>query len=132
VVDYAALRTTTKTLIDGAGRSVTVRKLGNSPSSDDQMPWRTDTRPVLASVTGAGVFATDHTRGGVSWSILRGVLEGMSTDNAVVLFAAANDGGEDLEGFHEIVDGDRTWQIMRTELLQPGTERLLYAFEVMG
>jgi hypothetical protein len=130
VVDYAALRTTTKTLIDGAGRSVTVRKLGNSPSSDDQTPWRADTRPVLASVTGVGAFVTDHLREGVGWSITRSVLEGMSTDNAVILFAAANDGGEDLEGFHEIVDGDKIWQIMRTELLQPGTERLLYAFEV--
>ena len=131
MVDFAALSITTKTLIDANGRAVSIRKLGESVTSDDQKPWRVDTEPVQTTVSGNGVFVTDHVREGIAFSMAATLLDGMATSNAVLLFPAADDDGELLEGFHEVVDGDRTWRIMRVEILQPGDTRLLYAIEVV-
>ena len=130
MVDFVALRATAKRLIDANSRPVTITRLGNNPSTDDQKPWRSDNRPVIASVTGGATFVADKARGGVVWSLAREVVDGMKTDNSVALFAAANDNGENLEEFDEITDGSTVWRILRTELLQPAADRILYVFEV--
>lgn len=129
MVDFTALRATTKSLIDANGRYVTIRQQSNTPS-DSAEPWNVAEPSVVASVSGSGVFVTDKTRGGIALSIAQSTIDGMKTSNAVVLFAAADDGGYSLEDFHEIVDGSRVWRIIRVEVLQPASDRLLYFFEV--
>lgn len=131
MADFAALAATTKRLIDGNGISVTVRRLGNSPTDDFEKPWRSDTRPVVAEVVGSGVWVTDNVRQGISLSLARSKDNSEADDVAVMLFAAANDGGNELEGFDEIEVASVVWRIVRTELLQPASDRLLYVFEVI-
>lgn len=108
---------------------MTIRQQSNVVA-DANKPWEVAAPVAVKSVTGAGVFVTDRVRDGIGWSFARETLDGVKTDKAAIMFAAANDGGNNLEDFHEIVVGTTTWRIVRTEVLQPGADRILYIFEV--
>jgi len=125
VVDYAELASIAETLIEANGRTVTVNKLGITPS-DVNKPWRGQSAPAQTTVSGAAVFVT---MSDAEFGMLvqnDGVIRG----EQVALFAANNDGSNALEDFDQIVDGSVAWRILRTQLLRPGSTRLLYMFEV--
>jgi len=126
VVDYAALATIAETLIEANGRSVTVNKLGVTPG-DAGKPWRGQSAPVQATVTGAAVFVT---MSDAEFGLLVQNTDNVMRAEEVALFAANNDESNALEEFDQIVDGSATWKILRTQLLRPGSTRLLYMFEV--
>ena len=124
MVDYAKLSLTAERLVEANGRDVTVVKQGKTPI-DASKPWRGQEAPPLISVTGKAVFVAPGDLG----------KHYQNTDDTkrgeqVALFAAANDGGNDLSTFDKITDGSVDWHIMRTQLLQPASTRLLYMFEV--
>jgi len=124
VADYADFRATAKELIDDFGRDITVTRQA-AVAADPTKPWRSSTVPALASVTGKGVFVSPSDLG--KRVELR---DGVKRPDMVVLFAAANDGGQNLETFDTLTDELTVWQILRAELLAPGDTRLLYQFEV--
>ena len=55
-------------------------------------------------------------------------LERLQEDN---LIERHPDGGYTLENFDLLVDGSVNWKIVHTEVLSPGSTRLIYMFEVV-
>lgn len=124
MADFSALAATAQRLIDANGREVSVVKRG-SYAQDTDKPWRaTDDYPETV-VTGKAVFVSGSDLG----HNVRDA-ENVRRADKVALFAADNDGGNHLEEFHVIVDGDAEWKITNAEVLQPADTRLLYLFEV--
>jgi hypothetical protein len=124
VVDFTKSAATAKRLIDANGRTVTVAKRGNNPQDSDK-PWRGQADYDIATVSGKAVFVNSSDLG---YSVLDE--DNVKRSVKVALFAASNDGGEELETFDEIRDGNVKWQITKAELLAPADTRVLYAFEV--
>lgn len=120
--DFSALA---KRLIDKNGRPITIVNLGETPA-DPTKPWRgaADARAEATEVPGTGAFVTGAP------GELGITFENGAPDSQVVLFPAADDDGETLEDFDEIVDGSTRWRIVETKILQPGTTRFIYAFLV--
>lgn len=121
MADFTRLAATAKRLIEKNGRSVTVIKQGKTPT-DATKPWRGQDTTHLASVTGKAVFVQP------SKAIQN--IDQLKRAEQVAYFAAANDSGQTLETFDLIKDGSTLWKILRAELLQPATKKLLYQFEV--
>ncbi len=124
MADFVALAATAERLIEANGRSVTVTKQG-ATAADPNKPWRTTPTPVAGSVTGLAVFVAPSSLGYVVENV-----DNVKRAEQVALFAANNDGGSTLEDFDVIIDGGTTWKILRAEVLQPASTRLLYMFEV--
>lgn len=124
--DWGSVAATVKRLIEANGRSVTLYKQGNV-AQDSEKPWRGEADYPEGSVTGLAVFVPARGSG-------LG-LAAMNEDNVkraeqVMLFAAANDTGLDLEEFDLARDGGQDWKIVSTEVLSPAGTRLLYSFGV--
>lgn len=124
MADFTKLATTAKRLIEKNGRSVVVVKRGKQPQDTDQ-PWRGQTNFPEAEVSGLAVFVDSSDLG---YTVMDE--ENVKRSVKVALFAAANDGSNNLETFDEIRDGDVKWQISKAEVLAPADTRLLYMFEV--
>lgn len=124
MADHAKFAATAKRLIDKHGRSVTVVKRGKQPS-DSNKPWRSQAAPVTDEVTGIAVFVNSSDLG----YMVRDE-ENTKRSVKVALFAADDDGGNNLETFDEIRDGSVKWQISKAEVLFPADTRILYMFEV--
>lgn len=125
MADFTKLAATAARLIEKNGRSVRVVRYGNNPQ-DQEKPWRGQKQYLEAEVTGIaafvpktqliGTFATQE--------------EGLLRESEYALFAAENDGGYHLEQFDALIDGDRVWRIVKTEVLAPAATRVIYMFEV--
>lgn len=127
MVDFVALAITVKRLIDGSGRPITLVKL-NQGATDSSKPWRglADPRATpAATASGNGVFVDPS-----SLSELGIQASGDKRVDKIVMFAANDDGGENLLNFDELVDDTERWKIVKVQLLQPGATKLLYFFEV--
>lgn len=120
MADFVKLAATAQRLIAANGRPVTIVKFG-STSADDSKPWRGRREYHEAEVAGRGVFVPE--------SVVNNP-DGVKRENEFLLFAANDDGGHELETFDAIEDGGRTWKIVQATLLEPGSTRLLYEFEV--
>ncbi|MCP4897716.1 MAG: hypothetical protein GY906_12150 [bacterium] len=120
MVDFIKLAATAQRLINANGRSVSIVKHGKTPS-DMNKPWRGESTPVIATVTGIASFVPMQ-----QIENNDGVRRG--TDYA--LFAADDDGGNELEDFDVIIDGGVTWQILDAKLINPASKRIMYQFEV--
>lgn len=125
MADMAKMAVTAKRLIDLNGRTVTLVKHGNTPADSDK-PWRGISSPVEATVTGKAVF--------VPRTLLQTVFSrdegGVKMEGEYALFAANDDGGNNLELFNVLQDGGRDWKIKHVELIAPGDTRVLYMIEV--
>lgn len=124
MADFEKLALTAKRLIEANGRTVTVSKLANT-ATDATKPWRTTSVPVAESVSGRAVFVDPSSLGRLFENV-----DDVKRGTQVVLFAAENDGGFELETFDTITDFTAEWKILRTKVLNPASVRLLYAFEV--
>lgn len=124
----ADFRALAKRLIDANGRTVTITRLSNAPANPAQ-PWRgpndpRDSAEGAQSVSGLAAFVP---LGGGDLGIKFSELE---PDDKVLLFPAADDGGNNLEDFDEVVDGTTRYRIIETQILQPGATRFMYFFRV--
>jgi len=124
LADFVKLAATAKRLVDKNGRTATLIKQGNTPT-DPTKPWRGLSTTPVASVTGKVCFVSPSDLG-----LVQENLDNVKRTEKVALFAANNDQGKLLEGFDLIRDGATDWKILRSELLQPATKKLLYMFEV--
>lgn len=124
MADFTRLAAVAKRLIDKNGRTVLVVKQGDTPQDSDQ-PWRGQGTYPINSVSGKAVFVSEASLGYTARD-----KDNVKRADMVALFAAANDTGESLETYDVILDGGVTWQILKTELLQPADTRVLYIFEV--
>jgi hypothetical protein len=124
VVDFARMAAVAQRLIEANGRTVTIVKHGKNPQDTDQ-PWRGSSEYPVATVTGSAAFVAASDLG-------HRVRDDQNVKRAdkVALFAAVNDGGHALEEFDVIEDGESVWHIVGAQVLQPGSTRLLYLFEV--
>lgn len=120
------LAATAKRLIDKHGRTVTVVKHDSNTVADPTKPWRGTSTPVAITVTGKAAFVPRTFILASFGQDFDGVLE----EGEYALFAANDDGGNDLETFNVMKDGGKDWKIMRTELIAPGDTRVLYMFQV--
>jgi len=119
VANFTAMAAVAKRLIDANGRTVTLIQQGSDPL-DLTKPWRGQSTPVRASVSGKAVFTDTNT---------------VNPDNAKrkrqgMLFAASNDSGLGLEDFDIVEDGSIQWKIVSVSVIGPADTRVLYKFEV--
>ena len=124
MADFVKLAKTAKRLIEANGRQVSVLKQAAVPA-DPAKPWRGQNTAPVATVSGKAVFVSPGDLG-----IVQQNLDNVKRADMVALFAAANDAGQTLEKFDLIQDGTVLWKILRAELLQPATKKMLYMFEV--
>ena len=121
--DYSEVRAVAKELIDEFGRSVSITNQSSTPA-DSSAPWAAQTSTVTA-VSGKAAFVSTSDLG-----ITTDDIDDVKRTDQVALFAAADDGSNDLEDFDILVDGGVNWRIVHTEVLKPGGTRLLYMFVV--
>ena len=124
MADFVRMAAVAQRLIQANGRTVTIIRHGKNPQDTDQ-PWRGSSEYPVATVTGIAAFVAASDLG---YKVRDA--ENVKRADKVALFAAADDGGQPLEDFDVIQDGDAVWHIVRCEVLQPGSTRLLYMFEV--
>lgn len=124
MADFAKLAAAAQRLINANGRTVVVAKLGSTPQDTDQ-PWRGQSDYGATLVTGKAVFVSERDLG----YTVRDE-DNVRRPDKVALFAAADDGGHELETFDEIRDGSVVWRIMKVGVLAPADTRLIYMFEV--
>ena len=124
MVDFVRMAAVAQRLIQANGRDVAIVQHGKNPADSDQ-PWRGSSEYPVATVYGKAAFVAASDLG-------HRVRDDQNVKRAdkVALFAALNDGGHALEEFDVILDQGVVWQIVRAEVLQPGSTRLLYMFEV--
>lgn len=130
MVEYARLADTAQRLINENGRSVTLLKLSRA-DDDTNKPWRGSTTARSApeaSVTGKAVFVP--LSGADDLGFIVDQSSGIKRGSEVALFAANDDGGNDLSLFDEIQDKGGSWKILNTQLLHPADQKILYFFEV--
>lgn len=113
-------------LIKKHGRPLLICKLSTEPF-DPSKPWRAggpadggprydDKVEVIGVVT---VYEEDEIDG-----------ENIRSTDERVLVAARAAVGKSLEGYNTILDGDRPLCIYKGSVLQPGTTRILYDFQI--
>lgn len=124
MADFAKLAAAAQRLISANGRTVVIAKLGSAPQDTDQ-PWRGQSDYGATLVTGKAVFVSERDLG----YTVRDE-DNVRRPDKVALFAAADDGGHELETFDEIRDGNVVWRIMKVGVLAPADTRLIYMFEV--
>jgi hypothetical protein len=133
--DYTKLAATAERLIDGSGRQITLVKFRNVVD-DVAKPWRGTATPratsgspkaTEVSVTGTFVEPTSVEELG----FMATNTEFTKRAQQIVMVSAKKAGTNDLEDFHEIIDGSVRWKILKVHLLKPGAIRLLYFIEVM-
>jgi len=120
VADLVKLAATAKRLIGANGRQIKLVKFG-SAAADDSKPWRGRREYHKAEVTGYAVQVPESTMTNE---------DGVKRLDDFFLFAANDDGGHDLRTFDAIEDGGWVWKIVKVRLLDPGSTRILYEFEV--
>ena len=121
---YTEMAAVAEELIEENGRDVILVKQA-ATAGDPAKPWRVTSTPATTTVTGKAVFVAPGDLG-----IAVNTVDDTKRTEQVALFAANNDGGEELETFDLVRDGAEDWRILRAELLKPGGTRLMYMFEV--
>lgn len=120
-IDYNRLAQITQRLINENGRDTTLTKLDRGDANPSE-PWRT---PGANDVT-VGPIKTlllPYREGDVDGTLVRrGDMQG--------LVAALDDGGEDLEEFDKLNDDGEIWKILNPTVINPGSVRLLYKFNL--
>ncbi len=127
--NYAQLAATAQRLVVDAGRPIILVRLDTEPP-DTSKPWRAPTPRSTGATevpcTGVFVPLSSRTFLGSEAYLPQDVNRGEQ-----ICIVAALDTSEDLLTFNEIIDEDGTrWKIMRPQVLQPASTKLLYAFEV--
>lgn len=127
-IDYNRMAATARRLIDGAGRTINVRKLATAPT-DAAKPWRGQADPVAPLAAGP----TPLRAVAVPPSSLSQL--GMSTESPdlvqrsrLIFIAAPPEAGpDDLSGYDEVVDSDGDiHRITALETLRPAEVTLLF------
>lgn len=130
MADFSAQIALAKRLIEANGRTITLVKLDET--SDSAQPWLPDAPDVGAAPadtqSGIGVFVPLASASSLGFTT--DDIDGTKRNQQVCLFAAANDGGKQLEDFDELIDGTERYSIGKTLLLRPAEQRILYAIEV--
>lgn len=126
MADLAKAAQTAKRLIEANGRQVTLVKYGNAPQDQDK-PWRGRKEYREAEVAAYAAF--------VPRTMLKATIatneQGVIREANYALVSAADDGGYELEHFNAMIDVDGTeWKLVGCELINPGSARVLYQFEV--
>lgn len=123
MADFSAQLRLAQQLISQNGREVTFRKLqasGVSPSA----PWKTESRPTAQSVVRHAIFVSPG--GGADFGFTE------EADQSAEQMAIVAGGSVDLGTFHQISDPitGGEWTIVKTQVLRPAEQVLLYGFEV--
>ena len=126
MADFSAEVALAQELIAANGRSVSLVQLAKA-AANPALPWRGPANartPALRTVTGKACFVP---LGGSSLGI---EFPDAAPGSQVCLYPAAEDQGQPLEDFDEIIDGAERWAIASVQVLQPAEQRILYYFLV--
>ncbi len=125
-VDYTALATTAKRLVDENGRSVTFRRLSRT-LDDAAKPWRGSATPrttVDATVEGFAVVVPPSAASALGLSTTDSEL--VKRSEQIMIVALGSTSTDDLATFDEVLDGTELWKIQQVETLKPAATTLLY------
>ena len=118
-VNYTSLRATAERLIRENGREVTISK--RSAAAPTGTPWEDDgTSEAETTLTVDAVFLDEM------FASLPGEPDADRTWIGMILIAAADDAGNDLEGFDLIRDSGRHIELASVVPFKPGPTRVLY------
>lgn len=124
--DYTEMLATAQELIEEFGRSITVRRLTNTPA-DANKPWRgaaNPASPISAQVTLAAVGVPPYSLIELGKKTLTPELSQRST---LIFIAAPDDAATDITGFDEVVDADgKVYRITELHTLRPASTTLLH------
>lgn len=134
-INITKLAAVAKRLIDENGRSITLQASGTTPINALQ-PWRGQTGVATESapdqsVTATGAFLNqaDLDNFGYQEQNTEGTL--LKRGQQWLIVAATDlDPDTDVSQFDTVLDGTRPWTIIKANILQPGTTRVLYDFVV--
>lgn len=131
MVDYNALALTAQRLIESNARTVTFRRQ-NTTVADSSKPWRGPSATISSGSGGATLqvpmcFVPASGGGlGKDLMLLAGTM--VSPGEQQGLVASLSTGGVMLDNFEggTLLDGSKTWQIVRASELRPSTVSLLW------
>lgn len=128
MVDFDSLSRVAQRLIEANARQVTLRRANTAAASAGE-PWR---GPAGTIATGSGgatlsVLACFVPPGGSGMGReLRDMVGKMTVDADQVALVASRSAGVDLTSFETVLDGGRTWKIVRADELRPATVSLIW------
>lgn len=128
MVDFAALAVTAQRLVEANARQVTLRRANTAPASAGE-PWRGPAGTIADGSGGAtlAVLACFVPPGGAGMGReLRSMIGALTVDADQIALIASRSAGTDLSSFETVLDGGRTWKIVRADELRPASVSLLW------
>jgi hypothetical protein len=131
-IDYDRMLATAQRLIGNAGRTITLRRLNNTPT-DSNKPWRGNASPTTPPAESVQISAVAVPPASLIQLGFRVELrDDVVQRGSQVLIAAPPTSGEtDLGDFDEMVDSDnKVFKVKVLDTLRPAETTLLYFLEV--
>jgi len=128
-LNYTNFRTLADRLIGENGRALTLVRRDQANFTDPAKPWRGSTEAATVSTIVTGVFL-EFEKEDIDGTLIR-------RGDKQVLIAAKDVEDETtgtlsvkVEDFDHILDAGVRWKILKAELIEPGSQRIMYDLQV--
>lgn len=119
---------TARRLIQAKGRQVEFRKASETPA-DPAAPWSGPAIPSTTGGTGVLAYAVQIPLESAIELGLMTKADAQTRDAEQLFIVEQPATGEELETYETLVDGGQVLRVERTQVLKPGTQRILYSVE---
>jgi hypothetical protein len=128
-LNYTNFRSLADRLISENGRALTIVRRDQSNFTDPAKPWRGSTEAAEVSTAVTGVFI-EYEKEDVDGDLVR------RGDKRVLIAAkdvedeSASSENVKVEDYDHVLDGTVRWKILSAELIEPGSQRIMYDVQV--
>lgn len=127
-VNYTNLRAVAERLIGENGRSLTLVRRDQGNPTDPAKPWRDSTGASDVTLVVTGVFIDFEQEDTDGTLVRRGDKRVLAAASEVETVAGAS--FDELEDYDYILDGTDRWDIVKVDVIEPGSLRVLYDIQV--
>ena len=128
-LNYTKFRLLAERLIEANGRDISLVRRDQGNPTDPNKPWRGSTEADEIIVVVKGVFTEFEKEDFDGTLVRRGDKRVLIADKSVI-----DEGGGaanlKIEDYDHILDGGTRWEIMKAELIEPGSTRILFDLHV--
>jgi hypothetical protein len=129
-INYTRFRAVAERLIEENGRSMSLRRMDQGNPADPLRPWRASDGDDNIALTVIGVFID------FDLEDIDGTLVKQGDKRVLVAATSVEDAAEvgmdfdEVEDFDSLFDGSENWKIVKVNVIEPGTLRILYDIQV--
>ena len=127
-LDYTNFRAVAERLITENGRALTLVRKDQGNPADPLKPWRASTGAADVSFAITGVFVDFEQEDFDGTLVRRGDKRVLAAASEVETAAAPD--FDEVEDFDYVLDAGDRWDVVKVDVVQPGTARILYDIQV--